>query len=198
MSAPNGYAPYAWLAVGPDDPDWNFQEAVTITFVHGLSPREIAEGLSLTVHGVDLSSDPHALTHFIGGGKAIFDAGNGWTVLYEDNGIPNDSTYRLARDPQADETVLVFTNVNSVMEFGYWRGGERVVGFEFPDERYGARPDALLEDMRATTGVSIEDYEREMEDNTYLPRMMALAQRITSIHLDRNFLRRLLLAVDPE
>jgi hypothetical protein len=53
----------------------------------------------------------------------------------------------------------------------------------------------LLDDMRATTGLSIEDYERAMDDNSYLPRMMTLAQRITAIHLDRNFLRRRLLEV---
>jgi hypothetical protein len=186
------------LAVGPDNPDWNFQEAVTITFVHGLSPRAIAERLNLAAHELNLSSDSDALTHFAhSDGKAIFDAGNGWTVLYEDNGIPHDSTYRLANDPEVDEAVLVFRNVNSVMEFGYWHGGERLVGFEFPDERYGTRPDALLDDMRTTTGLSSEDYGREMEDNTYLPRMMTLASRITSVHLDRDFLRRRLLAVDP-
>jgi hypothetical protein len=73
--------------------------------------------------------------------------------------------------------------------------GERLVGFEFPGDRYGTQPDALLDDMRATTGLSIEDYERAMDDNSYLPRMMTLAQRITAIHLDRNFLRRRLLEV---
>jgi hypothetical protein len=94
------------------------------------------------VHEVDLSADPDALTHFIGDGKAIFDAGSGWAVLYEDNGIPNDSTHRLASDPDVDEAALVFTNVNSVMEFGYWRSGERLLEFEFPSDRYGTRPDA--------------------------------------------------------
>ena len=105
--------PYSWLAIGPDDPDWSFHEAAAITFVHGLAPREVAERLNLTVREVDLSSDPDTLTHFVGDGKAIFDAGSGWTVLYEDNGIPNDSTFHLATDPDVDEAVLVFTTVNS-------------------------------------------------------------------------------------
>ena len=84
------------------------------------------------------------------------------------------------------------------MEFGYWRSGERLLGFEFPSDRYGTRPDALVDDMRATTGLTMEDYGSAIEDNTYLPRMMTLAQRITSIHLGPNFLRRRLLAVDPD
>lgn len=32
---------------------------------------------------------------------AAFDAGDGWTVLYEDNGIPEDSSQVLAHDPAA-------------------------------------------------------------------------------------------------
>jgi hypothetical protein len=153
--------------------------------------------LGLHVEELDLSSDTDALRHFLSGGKALFDAGDGWSVLYEDNGNPHESTYRIVKDPAVDVAVLVFTNVNSVTEFGYWRSGERVVGFEFPDERYGTGPDALLDDMQVTTGVSIEDYGREMTDSTYLPRMMTLAQRITSINLDRDFLRRPLHAVPP-
>jgi hypothetical protein len=119
-------------------------------------------------------------------------------VLYEDNGLPHQSAYLLADDPAVDEAVLVFKNLDSVMEFGYWRGGERLVGFEFPNDRFGSQPDALLNQMRTTTGVSIEAYDREMNDATYLPRMMTLAQQITSISLTRDFLRRKLLAVAPE
>jgi hypothetical protein len=198
MTQVTGYDPYVWLIFDEDNRDWLFQQALSITFVRGLSAAEIASRLALPVRELDLSDDPDALFYFIIDGKALFDADSGWAVLYEDNGLPHESTYRIAEDPAVDEAVLVFTNVNSVVEFGYWRAGDRLVGFEFPSDRYGSRPDALLDHMHETTGLLIEDYEHAMADHTYLPRMMTLAERITSTHLDRNFLRRRLLAVDPE
>ena len=197
MTQVTGYDPYVWLVFDENNRDWLFQQAFSLTFVRGLSAAEIASRLDLPVRELDLSDERDALFYFIIEGKALFDAGNGWAVLYEDNGLPHESTYRIAQDPAAAEAVLVFTNVNSVMEFGYWRGGERLVGFEFPPDRYGSQPDALLDHMNETTGLSIEDYDSEMEDHTYLARMMTLAQRITSVHLDRDFLRRRLLAVPP-
>jgi hypothetical protein len=153
--------------------------------------------LHLPVQEVDLSGDHDAARRFMGGGAALLDEPGGWTVLYEDNGIPQDSAYQLATDPQVNEAVSVFTNVNSVMEFSYWQHGQRLVRFEFPDERDGTSPDALLSQMEHTTGVTVEDYDQAMNDGTYLARMMALAQRITSVHLPKSFLQRPLLARLP-
>jgi hypothetical protein len=193
-----GYEPYAWLNIDVNDPDWIFTEGLLFTFVLGLSPAEVAERLDLPVQHLDLTNQQDPLRYFVIDGKAVLDAGGGWTVLYEDNSIPEDSSHVLAHDPAADKVVSVFTNVNSVMEFAYWQRGDLVVRFEFPDERGGHRPDALLDEMRATTGVHIDDYERAMSDGSYLARMMTLAHRVTSVHLGPDFLRRPLLGVPPE
>jgi hypothetical protein len=186
------------LNIDVNDPDWIFTEALLFTFVHGLTPAEVADRLSLPVQHLDLTDQQDPLRYFVIDGKAVFDAGGGWTVLYEDNGIPEDSSHVLANDAAADQVLSVFTNVNSVMEFAYWHRGELLVRFEFPDERSGRRPDALLDEMRATTGVHIDDYERAMNDGSYLARMMTLAQRVTSVHLGPDFLRRSLLGVPAE
>jgi hypothetical protein len=112
----SGYEPYAWLNIDVNDPDWVFTEGLLFTFVHGLTPAEVADRLSLPVQHLDLTNQQDPLRYFVIDGKAVFDAGDGWTVLYEDNGIPEDSSHLLAHDPPADQVVSVFTNVNSARD----------------------------------------------------------------------------------
>ncbi|HET6877933.1 MAG TPA: DUF6461 domain-containing protein [Jatrophihabitans sp.] len=76
----------------------------------------------------------------MGGGKAILDSEDGWSVLYEDNGQPSDTSERLALDSRASAAVVVFTNVNSVVRFSHWRDQRLLTSFEFPDERWANAP----------------------------------------------------------
>jgi hypothetical protein len=61
------------------------------------------------------------------------------------------------------------------------------VAFDFPQERRGSDPDRLLAEMRDTVGV-----ERTGEEDgavfTIYQQMLALAERITGVHLGPDFL----------
>lgn len=189
---------YEWLAVDVDHPDWFIQEACLFTFIRGVVARDIAAVVGLDVEEVDGSAgNDDLLLDLMGGGKATFDAEGGWSVLYEDNGLPNETSERLAVDPRASEAVMVFTNVNSVVRFSHWREQRLLTSFEFPDERWGERPDELLPDMSETTGTTREDYSAAMDDGTYLARLMKLAQRLTAIYLGRHFLQRTTVLIAP-
>lgn len=116
------YAGYEWLAVDADRPDWIIHEACLFTFIRGMASREIATAVGLDVEEVDgAAANDDLLLDLMDGGKAIFDAEDGWSVLYEDNGLPADTAERLALDPRVTEAVMVFTNVNSVARFSHWR-----------------------------------------------------------------------------
>jgi hypothetical protein len=63
----------------------------------------------------------------------------------------------------------------------------QIVAFDFPQERRGSDPDRLLAEMRDTVGV-----ERTGEEDgavfTIYQQMLALAERITGVHLGPDFL----------
>lgn len=172
-------------------------QASCFTFVRGMSATDVVENAGLDgVRDLDLTDTPDAASEFQGEGIAIFDAGDGWTLLYQDNGYPEQYANSLAASPAVTEAVVVFWNVNSVTEFSYWRAGTQLVRFEFPDDIDGSEPGLLAEEMRAV-GLTMANYESDTE--SYYPRMMALAEHITGVHLGPDFLqRRVLMSHAPE
>lgn len=81
----------------------------------------------------------------------------------------------------------MYWNVNARTEFSYWQDGERVVSFDLPDQRAGSDPDRLLADMNCTV-LPLVDSSRTM--GAYYAGLLALAERITGIHLGPDFLHR--------
>lgn len=181
------FAGYEWLAVDVDHRDWWVNEGSQFTFAHGVSARDLVEVLGVGAQQRSGSADPLDELQF--GGKAAADVEGGWAVLFEQNGLPQDSAEPIAQDARVDEAVMVFTNVNSVMQFSHWRDQRVRVSFEFPEDRWGDEPDELLAEMADTTGTTTQDYEEAMDDGTYLARMMKLAERVTGVRLGRSFLQ---------
>lgn len=114
---------------------------------------------------------------------------SGWTVVYEPNGYPERFANQIAAGTDVARCVIVFWNVNAVTEFAYWERGTQIVAFDWPQDRGGSDPDRLLAQMRDTVG-----WERTgEEDGTVFDvyqRMLALAERITGVHLGPDFLNR--------
>jgi hypothetical protein len=114
---------YAWLE-SDDRPGAWMGEASCFTFLRGMSFEQIVERAGFdSVQELDLADDADAAEHFADEGIAIFAADNGWTVIYQDNGFPDQFANSLLAVPAVEQGVVVFWNVNSVTEFSYWEAG---------------------------------------------------------------------------
>lgn len=163
--------PGAWMA-----------EASCFTFIRNRSARWAGEGARLTeAKDADWSAVVDLDDLFTEYGIALFDVGD-WAVIYQYNGFPEQFVHVLVGRQDVDEAVIVFWNVNGVIEFSYWRRGATLTSFEFPDERYGAEPDALLPAM-GRAGVSMQTYEASDGENgpLYYRSLLPLAAGISGV-----------------
>jgi hypothetical protein len=181
---------YEWLESDERPGAW-MGESSCFTFIRGRSVGEVVASAGFeAVEDLDLSDDPGAAEHLAGEGVAVFAADNGWTVIYQDNGFPDQFANALLASSAAEQGVVAFWNVNSVTEFSYWEAGTLVTSFDFPDDRHGSEPDRLLADMRA---LGLAPDEDEGFVDLHYAKMMALAERITRVRLGPNFLQRRLI-----
>ena len=191
---------YSWLDSDERPGAW-MREASCFTFLRSVPPESVIRDGELTNVGeVDLTGREDAAGDLVGSedslDTAAFDAG-GWTVVYQNNCYPDQLVNTWLASSEVQQGVVVFWNVNAVKEFSLWERGQQVVSFEWPFDREGTDPDRLNADLRAL-GVPLEEPPDEDEyddssDASYA-QLMALAERITGVHLDQNFLARPLLA----
>ena len=75
-----------------------------------------------------------------------------------------------------------FRNVNAVHRFNWWRDGRLLVDFDllFPEERFGADPAALLDDIRGV-GIPLDAQPDEIAAIDLSAAGFALAERITDV-----------------
>lgn len=177
-----GPTDYTWLDVTSE-----IGEASCFTFFDGQSVEAVAERTGIQewrVEGPRVSHDqPSSLTY---GEEAVFSE-SGWTIMYEPNGYPDRLANKIAASPEVARCVLVFWNVNGVIEFAYWERGTQIVSFDWPQDRIGADPDRLLAEMRETTGLDRSGEEGGTVFGVY-QQMLALAERITGVRLGPDFL----------
>ena len=148
---------FAWLNYDSRPGAW-MAEASCFTFIRSRSARWAADTAGLAdVEEVDFSAVEDYGSEFTEFGIGLYDESE-WAVIYQWNGFPEQFVRDLVERQEVDEAVIVFWNVNSVVEFSYYRRGSMVVGFEFPDERWGADPDALLGQMDRAR-VTMQTYE---------------------------------------
>jgi hypothetical protein len=166
--------------------------ASCFSFFDGISVDEVvARSHMLHAHKVDLSTAPNALDNpspFPADDVAVFNEGR-WTVVWQDNGYPDQFADAIAASPKVSRAVIVFWNVNADQEFSYWENGDRVVRFDWPDDRTGTDPNRLL---RAMSDTVLKPRATD-EGDTAIPdyrRLLALADRVTRIHLGPDFLNR--------
>ncbi len=183
---------FAWLNYDSRPGAW-MAEASCFTFIRSRSARWAADTAGLAdVEEVDLSAVEDYGSEFTEFGIGLYDESE-WAVIYQWNGFPEQFVRDLVERQEVDEAVIVFWNVNSVVEFSYYRRGSMVVGFEFPDERWGADPDALLGQMDRAR-VTMQTYESTDESGpAYYRSLLALAAGITGVVLGPTFLQRRLL-----
>lgn len=174
---------YGWLDTTAERPGAWQRVASCFYFFDGVSVAEVAERAGLSRQRlIGPVRDPGQPLDF---DTAVFDGGNGWTVAYQDNGYPEQFASSLAASPDVARAVIVFWNVNSRTEFSYWERGDRIVSFDLPDDRWGSDPDRLRAELAA---VGLDAPGATVADTDYYGRLLALAERVTGIHIGPDFL----------
>jgi Family of unknown function (DUF6461) len=187
-------ADYAWL-----DDHW-LREAFCITLVRGLDEAELLRRIG------GERGEPRTLTAAEAGRLAgSLRAGypqivlatriGGWTVAVEDNGWEGSRPEVLRVLSRGTQAVSVYRNVNALGYFSDAVDGELLVQFEllFPQRRWGSRPDALLAQMR---GAGLDPDAPEPPGGQVEAAALALAERVTGVHLDPEVLEGPLVGVE--
>jgi Family of unknown function (DUF6461) len=178
-------ADYAWF-----NDHW-LRETFCITLVRGLDQAEVlrrfggerSQPRTLTVTQTgELSGSFHARSPQL----ILVTTADGWSVAVEDNGFEGwrpEVLRALSRDSQA---VSVYDN-RSEGYFSYAADGRLLVQFEllFPQRRWGSQPDLLLPQMRA---VGLDPDWQEPPPGELDTAALALAERVTGVHLNPSIL----------
>jgi hypothetical protein len=187
-------ADYAWFS------DHWLRQAFCFSLVRGLDEAEVLRRLGaersqprrLTLgEAAELSMSFHA-----GYPKLVLAAKvGGWVVAVEDNGYEGSRPEVLRVLSDGTQVVSVYRNVNALGCFSYAVDGVLVVGFEplFPQRRWGSHPDLLLPLMRA---VGLDPDWSQPPYGTVDLAALALAGRLTGVHLDASLLDRPLAAAE--
>jgi hypothetical protein len=111
----------------------------------------------------------------------------GWSVAVEDNGWEGTRPEVLRALSRGTRAVSVHSTVGALGHFNYAVDGEVLVRFEllFPQRRLGSQPDLLLPQMRA---VGLDPGRHEPSYDDAVIAALALAERITGVHLDPTLL----------
>jgi hypothetical protein len=179
-------ADYAWFK------DHWLHEAFCITLVRGADGAEVLRRfggergqlrrLTLGEAG-ELSGSFHA-----GYPQLVLAArSGGWTVAVEDNGWEGTRPEVLRALSRGTRAVSVYRNINALSLFSLAVDGALVVQFEplFPGVRWGGQPDLLLPRMRA---VGLDPDWPEPPYGELGTAALALAERVTGVHLDPGIL----------
>lgn len=112
----------------------------------------------------------------------VADVDGKWALVAEINGFVGVTERLIGPMSVGRTTVSHFRNINAVHRFNWWRDGRLLVDFDllFPTERFGADPDALLDDIRGV-GVPLDAQSDEITRIDLCAAGFALAQRITNV-----------------
>ena len=187
MSVAATVADYSWW--GPWRPAW--AEAHCVTLISGITAEGVVAALSATalgqVQGIDAFYD-RAVDDWPGGydpSRAIIgvtDLACGWALIAEINGYVGVTEPLIGPLSPGRTIVSHFRNVNAAYRFHWWRDGRLLVDVDllFPEERLGAEPDSLTDDICAV-GVPMDAQPDEIAEIDLSAAGFALAERITTV-----------------
>jgi hypothetical protein len=178
-------ADYAWF-----NDHW-LRETFCVTLVRGLDEAEVlrrfggerSQPRTLTVAQVGEQSEPLPARYQQ---LVLVTTADGWSLAVEDNGFEGWRPEVLRALSRGTQAVSVFDN-GSEGYFSYAADGALLVQFEllFPQRRWGSQPDLLLQQMRA---VGLDPDCQEPPDAELDTAALALAERVTGVHLDPSLL----------
>jgi hypothetical protein len=186
-------ADYAWF-----NDHW-LGEAFCITLVRGLGEAEVLRRFGaedspprrLTVAEVGELAEPLPARYLQ---LVLIATADGWSVAVENNGFEGWRPEVLRTLSRGTQAVSVFDN-SIEGYFSYAADGALLVQFElpFPQRRWGSRPDLLVPQMRA---VGLDPDWHEPPPGELDTAALALAERVTGVHLDPDVLEGSLLVAE--
>lgn len=184
----DGVFDYAWL-----NADSEVAPASCFAFFENLGPEQVLARAGVADWQAVADADANRGTGSSGleltsSGMAVFREA-AWTIAYAPNAYPEQFATAVAAGHDVTRSVIVFWNINAVTDFSFWENGVEIAAFDWPQERRGADPDRLLDDMRLTVGLNRTGEEPGSVFDIY-QQMLALAERITETHLGADFLQR--------
>lgn len=180
-------ADYAWWRTWR--PGW--AEAHCVTLMGGSTAEDVLGALPASVvtsvrgidalHEIAVNDWPDGYDP-ARGVVGVTEIAGDWVLVAEINGFVG-VTERLIGPMSPGRTIVShFSNINEAHRFNWWRDGRLLVDFDplFPEERFGAEPAALLDDIRAV-GIPLDAEAEEIADIDVSAAGFALAQRITGV-----------------
>ncbi|WP_432105686.1 DUF6461 domain-containing protein [Streptomyces sp. bgisy091] len=184
-------ADYTWFE--DDFPD--IAEAYCFTLVRGLSPGELISRLDgrpeTPLRGITAVVDATFAQYDLEKGDrqlvALTTVGP-WTLLIEPNGYLGVTEERALPASAGVSWVSHFVNINALGTFLWAEDRTLRLCFDpmFPEERWGAAPDGLLDVMRRT-GFHFDDDDPETDLSS--PAAFALAEHLTGVAITPELLR---------
>lgn len=180
-------ADYSWWR--PWRTEW--ADAHCVTLVSDITAEGVVTSLRANtvaqVRGIDALYE-RAVEDWPGGydpSQAVIgvaDIDGKWALVAEINGFVG-VTERLIGPMSVGRTIVShFRNINAAYRFHWWRDERLLVDFDllFPTERFGADPDALVDDIRSV-GIPLDAQPEEIAEIDLSAAGFALAQRITNV-----------------
>jgi Family of unknown function (DUF6461) len=189
-------ADYSWWR--PWRPAW--ADAHCVTLVSDITPDSFVGSLGSSplanVHGIDAlygltverCSEGYDPSQAVIG---VADIDGKWSLAAEINGYVGVTEHLIGPISHGRTIVSHFRNINAVHRFNWWRAGRLLVDLDllFPTERFGADPDALLEDVRGV-GIPLDAESDDVAGMDLSAAGFALAQRITNVACTPEFFER--------
>lgn len=188
---------YEWLSQTAAGPGPYLINACCFTFLEGIDAEEMSRRAEMTsVECVDLSTTSDPFMRLDQDMAAAFNQ-DGWAVLYQDNGYPGQVANRLAAAADVARAVIVFWNVNGVVELSYWEDGAvsraardlpvgaPVGGAGSGGKRYGARERSIRADTSVDLARRWTDSRRKDRVRSVRPRRSLPASACTGESLGR-------------
>ncbi|WP_030913478.1 DUF6461 domain-containing protein [Streptosporangium amethystogenes] len=173
---------------------WLLKERMCVTWTRESPVREVALGYSADLG----STEPRRLSEvsdeadeklqrddFPNGGVILIGTLGDWSVVLEPNGLQGARPEVLRGLSLNSETFYVYCGSDISLQFGYWRGGESRVEIR-PDGAEGQRWGKALQDLDASMG----GLSWAGKVNEWKAAAFALAERVTGVTLDLDWLRR--------
>lgn len=165
-------------------------ESYCMTLVRDVTPGEFLSRLGAAPHG-----ERHGLSALIAeywdadghrqfiGATSVRGADASWTLAVEINGYLGRLGDFMAPVSAGTRIVSHSRSVKAVTSFNWWEDGELRTHFEWPAERWGSAPDALVDAM---TRVGFDLDPRGEDPGT--PGKMALAEELTGVRITADLL----------
>ncbi|MEU9358619.1 DUF6461 domain-containing protein [Streptomyces sp. NPDC048301] len=184
-------ADYTWFE--DDFPD--IAEAYCFTLVRGLAPGELMSRLDgrpeTPLRGITAVVDATFAQYDLEKGDrqlvALTTVGP-WTLMIEPNGYLGVTEERALPASAGVSWISHFVNINALGTFLWAEDQTLRLCFDpmFPEERWGAAPDELLDVMRRT-GFHFDDDDPETDLSS--PAAFALAEHLTGVEITPELLR---------